>query len=561
MDYSSNRIVLDTTIGRTECNTNIYFEIPRHNSNCNSIGKRKFTSAVSTKLNIVCFIMHMYCKFVNIIYSLFSLGENLRQKMMEEIELEREKNLDELEILGIRSEKLKKMANERLNKARSTTPARGSDLLIKQSPVISWGKNKKFDKNKLIRQFIKYYPKMGRNRDEACMRRYLNNVMITGLNNTQLGSMSEFLPARAPLVDFLAVYQEFMDSWKYPLRSELEFCRRNRGLSFMMLNEIEVREIEVGVTTPSDIRETVEWFWSWQDVDQKAFPSNVVSMDNEEIRISLYDVYRMIGRIEFSGSRVVARELETSIREDIDEEDRWQQLPVKMMIGNGFRQALMISINLDRDCKDRYLVKKLTVQAELVDFLETIPVCVGLGVQGDVDDINHFYSLFSGRRVQMKGYIDLGVLATLAGWELYSKDMTTMGVQVCGTILNKCCSTGDGKWAWQWAKIPAALRVYALGDLRFGHMTYITLAGILMADLFPDPEICCKFLGVFQFEACRMILSLIRGTLNSIGIAAEEARRADNRVDLIKCLRYKYDDGLGNRPSGRIMLWVALLGD
>ena len=77
MDYSSNRIVLDTTIGRTECNTNIYFEIPRHNSNCNSIGKRKFTSAVSTKLNIVCFIMHMYCKFVNIIYLLFSPGETL----------------------------------------------------------------------------------------------------------------------------------------------------------------------------------------------------------------------------------------------------------------------------------------------------------------------------------------------------------------------------------------------------------------------------------------------------------------------------------------------------
>ena len=93
----------------------------------------------------------MYCKFVNIIYCLFSLGETLRRKMMEEIGLEREKNLDELEILGIRSEKLKKMANERLNKARSTTPARGSDLLIKQSPVISWGKNKKFDKNKLIR--------------------------------------------------------------------------------------------------------------------------------------------------------------------------------------------------------------------------------------------------------------------------------------------------------------------------------------------------------------------------------------------------------------------------
>ena len=138
-----------------------------------------------------------------------------------------------------------------------------------------------------------------------------------------------------------------MDSWKYPLRSEVEFCRRNRGLSFMMLKEIEVREIEVGVTTPSEIKETVEWFWSWQAADQKAFPSNVVSMDNEEIRISLYDVYRLAGQIKFSGSRVVARELETVMRDNIDEENRWQQHPVKMMIGNGFRQTLMISINLD----------------------------------------------------------------------------------------------------------------------------------------------------------------------------------------------------------------------
>ena len=71
----------------------------------------------------------------------------------------------------------------------------------------------------------------------------------------------------------------------------------------------------------------------------------------------------------------------------------------------------------------------------MTDFLETIPVCVRLGVQGDVDDINHFYSLFFSRRVQMQGYIDLGVLAILAGWELYSKEMTTMGVQVFGTIL------------------------------------------------------------------------------------------------------------------------------
>ena len=33
-------------------------------------------------------------------------------------------------------------------------------------------------------------------------------------------------------------------------------------------------------------------------------------------------------------------------------------------------------------------------------------------------------------------------------------------------------------------------------------------------------------------------------TLNSIGIAAEDSSRADNQVNLIKYLRYRYEDGL-----------------
>ena len=89
---------------------------------------------------------------------------------------------------------------------------------------------------------------------------------------------------------------------------------------------------------------------------------------------------------------------------------------------------------------------------------------MGLGVQGDESDVNHFFSLFSGRNMQMQGYIDLGALAMLAGYELQSRAMTTMGVQICGTILNKCSSTGDGKWSWNWRQLPAVLQVYALED-------------------------------------------------------------------------------------------------
>ena len=150
------------------------------------------------------------------------------------------------------------------------------------------------------------------------------------------------------------------------------------------LEEIEVREIEVGITPVSEIIKIVDWFWSQQSKTLKMFPSNVVSKDNEELKISLYDVYRMAGRFSLMAiTRVIAKELETSIRESVDGEYRWQQLPVKMMIGNGFQEALMISINLDRDSKDGYLIKNLTIQDELIDFLEPIPVCVGLEVQGE----------------------------------------------------------------------------------------------------------------------------------------------------------------------------------
>ena len=43
--------------------------------------------------------------------------------------------------------------------------------------------------------------------------------------------------------------------------------------------------------------------------------------------------------------------------------------------------------------------------------------------------------------------------------------MTAMGVQVMGTTLNKCVSKGDDHWGLKWSLIPAALKVYALGDL------------------------------------------------------------------------------------------------
>ena len=52
-----------------------------------------------------------------------------------------------------------------------------------------------------------------------------------------------------------------------------------------------------------------------------------------------------------------------------------------------------------------------------------------------------------------------------------------------------------------WSDIPKSLQVYGLGDLKFGHLTFIVLTGILVRDLVPDPDIVCKFLNGNQWHA------------------------------------------------------------
>ena len=344
-------------------------------------------------------------------------------------------------------------------------------------------------------------------------------------------------------MEYLAVYQEKMDAWKYPTREEVNLFERARGLSMKMLDEVEVRVIVVEKTSPERIKETIEWFWEkWLDSQEKC-PTQIVSLDNEQVSVTLYDIYRMAGKIEISGNQRRSRDKEPRGSQDVIEDDRFIPLPAKIMLGDGFRFCLIISINLDMDKDGEYRIKRIKVQDQLLDFLEEIPVAVGVGVSRDVVDIEFFFSLISGRNIEMKGSIELGSLAVLAGYEFQATNMTALGVQVCGTILNKTCSTGDDKWGWSWREIPEALQVYGLGDIRFGYMCYSILAGILLADTFLDPDICCKYLNSGQLKFTLFFMDWLKSSLEGIEVCPEKMREAGSRKGLIKSLRFRMVDG------------------
>ena len=70
----------------------------------------------------------------------------------------------------------------------------------------------------------------------------------------------------------------------------------------------------------------------------------------------------------------------------------------------------------------------MRIQTELLDLLRDLVVCVGLGVKGDVHEIEQFYMEVSRINLEMAGFIDFSALALVAGYQMNARGMTTMGV-------------------------------------------------------------------------------------------------------------------------------------
>ena len=208
----------------------------------------------------------------------------------------------------------------------------------------------------------------------------------------------------------------------------------------------------------------------------------------------------------------------------------------------------------------RYKFKKMRIQQELLELLRDLPVCVGLGVKGDVHKIEQFYSEGSGQNLEMAGFIDLSPLALITGYQMNARGMTPMGVQVLGAILNKCVRIADNKWGYKWSDIPKSLQVYRLGDLKFGHLTYV-LTGILVRDLFPDQDIVCHILNGNQWHPITWFYEWILKSVEGVEVQENYARRALTRSQMICALRYRDKRSkLSKIPPPWIVLWSRMVG-
>ena len=77
-------------------------------------------------------------------------------------------------------------------------------------------------------------------------------------------------------------------------------------------------------------------------------------------------------------------------------------------------------------------------------------------------------------------------------------------------------STRDDSSGLRWRQVPALLRCYALGDIKFGFIAYNVLAGVLLRDVLPDLDMICRYLRMDQQTDVTWFLNWILISLKGV---------------------------------------------
>ena len=100
-----------------------------------------------------------------------------------------------------------------------------------------------------------------------------------------------------------------------------------------------------------------------------------------------------------------------------------------------------------------------------------------------------------------------------------------------------------------------------LGDLKFGHLTFIMIMGILVRDLFPDPDIVCQFLNENQWQWVTWFYEWILKSLEGVEVKEQDPRDALTRSQMICSLRYQDERSMLSKiPPPWIILWSRMVG-
>ena len=358
-----------------------------------------------------------------------------------------------------------------------------------------------------------------------------------------LVEFEQLFPCGAPLIDFLSLDCEREDAWAYPSLDTVHKWIATRSITTSWANEVRVKEFIIGLDTEEMFDIFRANFWRWYGNDQNNLPTGVVSFDNESVPCRLYDIARIASNpdkwVLLDGNKGDTSDITSENM--LEKSDKGANFTAKFMFG-GSDWVHLISFNVKRGPDGKSHIYTCEIPQYVVAFLEEVPVIMGAGVNADMTAVEELFGVLSHSTVRMKGYLDIGSLVVLAGWQLSKTGMLPLAIISVGMAMNKAVSVADRKWGLRWSQIPPALQVYALGDIKMGYSTYNVLIFLLISQLFPDPELVCRLSRCSPDQWIRWFNILVCDALVGTSIddkALSSAIASGSRSQLMETLRVR----------------------
>jgi hypothetical protein len=375
-----------------------------------------------------------------------------------------------------------------------------------------------------------------RNRDLQCMSKYLKKNVEAGLPILPETNLRNFMLGGVPLIQHLFTDSDTLNSdWLYPSKPHLEQINANASIDNSTWKKVSIWEITIGVTPQEEIEQFAKWTYANHKVDQDKFPSGLISLDVEEIKIH---------KTGFKDLKdAVATWTKDTPLLTVPIPGFWDKdctnIPAKIIYGNGDTWMASIRFNWNlgssngRRC---YQLDPTPIPENSTVFrsLLKLDYYTGQGIMSDRNGLQDFIRTVYKLKIGLPRVIEIDALSRTAGYRLKHSGMFITNLVTMGGLLNKEVSCADGMWCLPIEDLDPAFVTYLIGDVRFGYNVSIAYLSIILRNVFPDPYVLCSTLELNQRQAVGWFCTLVFNCISELGF---DTRSPDStRQDLIRAL-------------------------
>mgnify|MGYP001376925844 CR=1 FL=1 len=393
----------------------------------------------------------------------------------------------------------------------------------------------------VLTSMLNRLPKKGAhaNRDKECMIGYLTaNKADCPLKLENIDLLKPMIGESPLIYHLIADSKDPNSDWLIPSRNLLDDLSKIGSIDHNSLESVEVCEITINSSTKAELDHFSKWVFSCHCEDQNRFPSGLVSLDVEDIKVFQHqsdELRAAIASFAPDSEKIVAPVPRFS-------DSNCTSLPAKIMFGNGRTWMGCIRFNYNRailNGKQHFILDPTPISEdhEAIKILQKLKYYIGENIINDRNNLQDYFKDMYNIDVLLPKAIEMNALCLAAGYRLNRSNMFTHNLIATGGVLNKEASCADGYWCWPVEKLHTALATYLVGDIRFGYTNSIIYLTLMLRNIFPDPYILCYMLELDQYRAVKFFCDLVFTCLCETNVLSVPYSEAETRRDLVRALR------------------------